>query len=109
MTTRLAPTEPGHTSQDPDEFTPHIREAEMLAHGPRDGHLHNEHWVVADVQIKPQWSKPSVLTVWSPCCGRPRQRLGHGYAFSCPACGWWWRYHYVPAIGSIAVSLGAKP
>jgi len=109
--TRIAPSLPEHVSQDPVELAPDITELEMVTTNKHDGHLHNTRWIVEDVQVKPQHGKPSIVTVWSACCGRPRHRLSHGYAFSCPACGWWWRYHYVTATASTRlVSLGrTKP
>jgi hypothetical protein len=100
--TRIPPVSDADRTRDPVLLAPN---ADTVADP--GGHVTHPHWIVEGVQVKPQYGKPGIVTVWSPCCGRPRQRLGHGYAFSCPACGWWWRYHYVPATDSTrAVSIG---
>lgn len=92
--TRVAPSTEEHLTRDEELLKPNITGLEMFEKDSRDGHLTHERWVV-DIEYgaKPQWGKPDIVTAWSPCCGRPRQRLKHGYAFSCPGCGWWWRYH----------------
>lgn len=91
--TRVPGSQPEHFSRDPERLTPNITEREMAEQDFRTGHLLHDHWIVDGVYAKPQYGRPHLVTVWSPCCGRPRQRIQHGHAFSCAACGWWWRYH----------------
>lgn len=92
--TRIPPTTDAHRTRDHTLLRHDITIQEMVDHNQHDGHLHHEKWIVdAQWNAKPQYGAPNIVTVWSPCCGRPRQRIQHGYAFSCPACGWWWRYH----------------
>lgn len=105
--TRIPGTRPEHFSRDPDKLEADITEKEIAKSGERDGHLKNSRWVVGGVSVKTQYGKPDLVTVWSPCCGRQRQRIQHSYAFSCPSCGWWWRYHSL-GWDSRFVSLGKK-
>jgi hypothetical protein len=104
--TRVPPVTDADHTRDANLLKADITELDLITKGPRDGHIHNERWIVAGVEAKPQYGNPGIVTVWSPCCGRPRYRLAHGYAFSCPACGWWWRYHYADDHITRAVSLG---
>jgi hypothetical protein len=90
---RVPGTRPEHLTRDPELLIPNITELELATIGPADGHLTHDKWVVDGVEAKPQYGRPHLVTVFSPCCGRQRQRIQHGYAFSCPGCGWWWRYH----------------
>lgn len=106
--TRVPGTTEEHLSRDPELLKADITEAEIVRKGLHDGHLRHKRWIVDGVQAKPQRGAPRIVTVWSPCCGRPRQRLSHGYAFSCPACGWWWRYHYAADGATRAVSIGKE-
>lgn len=105
--TRIPPTLPEHTTRDEEALRADITETEQIETDCYDGHLRNKRWVVdcGEYGAKPQYGKPHIVTVWSPCCGRPRQQIQHGYAFSCPACGWWWRYHYT-GTSTRFVSLG---
>lgn len=107
MTTRIPGTTEEHLSRDAELLAADITELEMFETKTYDGHLRHSRWVVEGVQVKPQRGVPTVVTVWSPCCGRPRQRLRHGYAFSCPHCGWWWRYHWIGWTSRL-VSLGKE-
>lgn len=92
--TRIPPTRPEHTTRDPEALVPDIRAEEAVSPEKRYGYLTQDKWVVdTPYGAKPQYGKPHLVTVWSPCCGQQRQRIQHGYAFSCSACGWWWRYH----------------
>lgn len=91
--TRIPATRPEHLTRDPVNLEVDVTEKEMVRSKDRSGHTRNARWVVGNVHVKPQYGKPNLVTVWSPCCGRQRQRIQHGYAFSCPTCGWWWRYH----------------
>lgn len=106
--TRIPGTLPEHLSRDGDnELAADITAAEMVEQNMPDGHLRQERWIVDGVTALPQRTDPTLVTVWSPCCGRPRHRLRHGYAFSCPSCGWWWRYHWV-GWTSRTVSIGKE-
>lgn len=96
--TRVPGSRPEHFTRDPELLVPDITEAEIArlrVHEGKvvDGYLTHEKWIVDNCYVKPQYGSPAVVTVWSPCCGQKRQRIQHGYAFSCPSCGWWWRYH----------------
>jgi hypothetical protein len=105
--TRVPGTMPDHLSRDDEALAADITELEMFEKDLHNGHLTHERWVVEGVHVKPQRGSPSVVTVWSPCCGRPRQRIQHGYAFSCVGCGWWWRYHWIGWTSRL-VSLGKE-
>lgn len=91
--TRIPPTRPEHTSRDPEALAATITEQEIAVRQYFTGHLEHKRWVVDGVEAKPVYGKPDIVGVLSPCCGKRRQQLRHGYAFSCPGCGWWWRYH----------------
>lgn len=107
--TRIPPSTEDHRTRDPELLAADITYTEIIETGYETGHLEHEKWTVScQYMAKPQHMKPHILTVWSPCCGKPRQRLGHGYAFSCPVCGWWWRYHYCTDGTDRLVSLGKE-
>ena len=105
--TRVPPSAPEHTSRDPDVLAANVTDVELVTTGPRGGHLTQGRWVVDVSYVKPQYGKPWIVTVFSPCCGGKRQQISHGYAFSCPGCGWWWRYHCLGWTHRI-VSLGKE-
>lgn len=105
--TRIPPSTDGHRTRDEMLLAADITDAEMVKRGYHTGHLDHERWVVGVSHVKPQHGRPSVVTVFSPCCGQRRQRIMHGYAFSCPACGWWWRYHCL-GYDNRFVSLGRE-
>lgn len=105
--TRIPPTRPEHTTRDPEVLRADITEKEIATNGPDDGHRIHEKWIVDGVQAVGVYGKPHLATVWSPCCNGKRQRLQHGYAFSCPTCGWWWRYHQLGWTTRV-VSIGME-
>lgn len=106
--TRIPGTLPEHLSRDEKDLAADISEEEMSAAGDRwYSYLTQDRWVVDGLHVKPQYMKSHIVTVWSPCCGRPRKQIEHGYAFSCPACGWWWRYHCLGWTNRF-VSLGKE-